>query len=254
MDVIGVNEDWLAFFARVITPQVYIPTTDVMGVRGRVLRTLRRGLPLRQAISKLFNEVVLFVVDVHVRESTQKSIDRRFALNDHVQLIRVVDDMILFHKDIDMVINGWKALQSIMPALGLRLNKEKCGSCIVNKHLEEPDGLQTELPQKDIIYGMLRLQRDGQWIIDEEAWKQTHERLGQRIKDAHSVLSKVNVYNGYIRVRAVAGPREVSSGPRLQALRLSAAKSAGAGAVGGRILPQGDYGAILEGYAAGDGF
>ncbi|RUS29481.1 hypothetical protein BC938DRAFT_480613 [Jimgerdemannia flammicorona] len=198
MEVIGVNEDWLAFFARVITPQVYIPTTDVMGVRGRVLRTLRRGLPMRQTMSKLFNEVVLFVVDVKVRQSTEKSIDKRFALNDHVQLIRVVDDMILFHKDKDMVINGWKALQSIMPALGLRLNKEKCGSCIVNKH-EEPDGLQTELPQKDIIYGMLRLQRDGQWIIDEETWKQMHERLGQRIKNARSVLSKVNVYNGYIR-------------------------------------------------------
>lgn len=61
-----------------------------------------------------------------------------------------------------------------------------------------------EPPDKEITYGMLRLQSDGEWVIDEDSWRQTHEQLRKRINEAPSVLSNTTVASATSSTRSAS--------------------------------------------------
>jgi hypothetical protein len=171
---LGVPERWRSFFHKFFTPQVHY--------RGQA-RPLRRGLALEHTLTTLFAECVLWVLDLHVYRTTG------------TQLLRTVDDIWCLAGSPQQARTVWQQVEDFCRACGLAVNEAKSGSVCLGSEPGPVEGLPPELPR----WGLLRLQPDGTWHIDEPALGRLEETVRQEAAGARSVLALVARYNDYLR-------------------------------------------------------
>jgi hypothetical protein len=172
---LGVPERWCSFFGKFLRPRVRY--------RGEV-RPLRHGLPLDHALADLFAECVLWVLDLHTYQQTG------------VQLLRTVDDLCYVTPSAEQARAAWDTLQAFCRASGLAVNEAKSGAvCLGGGPEQVPAGLPAGGPR----WGLLRLQADATWEVDETAVRQLEETLRREAAASRSVLSLVARYNSYLQ-------------------------------------------------------
>ncbi|HYT91646.1 MAG TPA: reverse transcriptase domain-containing protein [Gemmataceae bacterium] len=172
---LGVPARWRAFFGKVLQPHVRY--------RGQT-RQIHHGLPLDHVLADLFAELVLWVLDLHVYRTTG------------IQLLRTVDDMCFLTDSAEQVRAVWGTIQAFCGACGLAVNEAKSGAVCLGGRSE--DSL-TGLPPGGPRWGLLRLQADGTWAVDEPALQQLEETLRKEAAASRSVLSLVARYNSYLQ-------------------------------------------------------
>jgi hypothetical protein len=172
---LGVPERWRSFFGKFLTPRVRY--------RGQT-RPIRHGLPLDHVLTDLFGECVLWVLDLHTYQNTG------------VQLLRTVDDICFLADTEQRARSVWDTIQTFCRACGLSVNEPKSGSvCVGGRQGESVAGLPAGGPR----WGLLRLQADATWEVDETAMAQLEETLRQEAAASRSVLSLVARYNSYLQ-------------------------------------------------------
>ncbi len=172
---LGVPERWRSFFGKFLRLRVRY--------RGET-RPLRHGLPLDHALTDLFGDCVLWVLDLHVYRQTG------------VQLLRTVDDMFFLTDSAEQVRAVWDTIQAFCRACGLAVNEAKSGA--VHLGGRPGEGI-AGLPPGGPRWGLLRLQPDGSWEVDEAALGQLEETLRREAAASRSVLSLVARYNSYLQ-------------------------------------------------------
>mmetsp|Transcript_16578 Transcript_16578/g.28743 ORF Transcript_16578/g.28743 Transcript_16578/m.28743 type:complete len:819 (-) Transcript_16578:463-2919(-) len=195
MEFFGVPNDWLTFFTTFLEVPVYFEPSQPTRVR-------KRGTPFGYVLSHMFGEVILFLMDLHVNQTSE------------VWLYRIHDDIWFWDKNEDTVVKAWEAMGAYAALMKLTFNEEKSGSSSIRR--PEASGetsaeLSGEtspgarfgrppLPQATVRWGFLSLQSDGVFRIEAEAEsleRYVREMVGMLDK-AKSVLSWVHVYNRYL--------------------------------------------------------
>ncbi len=170
---LGVSERWRQFFGKFLSARVRY--------RGQT-RSVSRGLILEHLLADVLAECVLVVLDLHLIRSTGL---RRCA---------VIDDLWLFSAERDSIVSAWREQQAFCRACGLEINEAKSGAVCFNA----PEGLPEGLPAGRPRWGLLRLQPDGAWAVDEPAFAQQEDILRRQIAAQRSVLGLVSTYNGQV--------------------------------------------------------
>jgi hypothetical protein len=171
-DRLGFPPAWKSFFGRYLQVRL-------KGPQG--LRTVRRGLLLGHTLGAVFAELLLWLLDVHVYQGSG------------VRLFRVVDDIYFSAPTHERALEAWRAVQGFCAACGLQTNAAKSGSvCLFGA--ADTEGLPDGLPR----WGLLRLQPDTTWAIDEPALDRLQERIRQEVGAVPAVLGMVARTNDYL--------------------------------------------------------
>lgn len=188
----GVPLRWRAFFAKYLAVRTAAPAGP---------RALAVGLPLGHDLSRLLGEMILAVIEAHVRRGLPR-----------LRIARLVDDIVLFAPSAQDAREAWRRLQEIVTAMGLVLAAPKSGSVVVGD-APMPD----DLPAGAVRIGALELTGDGAWMPSEPAIAEATALARQKIGEARSLLDAVAVANTHLRrfVAALApsaplGPEHLS--------------------------------------------
>jgi hypothetical protein len=182
LEFFGVPSDWLSFFRTFLqAPLRFMGDPSNAEPRNR-----QRGTPVGHALSTLFGEALLFVMDYAVNQRA-----------DGLFLYRIHDDLWLWDHDAERVRKGWQEMQVFAKLAGLKFNEEKTGSVTIGgTHL---DGL----PVGDIRWGFLKLDaKEAKFVIDDVVVDTHIAELRRQLAAAQSVFGVVNRYNFYIRFTA----------------------------------------------------
>eukprot|EP01117_Protostelium_nocturnum_P014261 TRINITY_DN5419_c0_g1_i4.p1 TRINITY_DN5419_c0_g1~~TRINITY_DN5419_c0_g1_i4.p1 ORF type:complete len:865 (+),score=266.24 TRINITY_DN5419_c0_g1_i4:186-2780(+) len=209
----GVEKDWIAFFARYLTPQV--------SVRGKSTRgKIQRGTPLRYALSFLFGELVMLFADLAVDTKNN------FSTNElSIGYSRTMDDCYLWSTDPKLMAEAYSAFKNVLACFGMKVNEEKSGHCDINFKLDNHPTITTfanrsesfkklngglkskiidpksikSLPKGEVKWGFLKLDpNDGAWIVDKEMVAKFKETMVRKVKAGSSLMNQVNIYNSQL--------------------------------------------------------
>jgi hypothetical protein len=171
-DRLGFPPAWKAFFDRYLKVR--------MKGAGRP-RPVRRGLLLDHTLGAVFAELLLWLLDIHVYQATR------------VRLFRVVDDLYFTASTHELALAAWRAVGEFCAACGLETNAAKSGSvCLFGR--ADTRGLPDGPPR----WGLLRLQPDTTWAVDEPALDRLQERIREEIGAVPAVLALVARTNDYL--------------------------------------------------------
>lgn len=187
----GFSQRYLAFFRK------------VLGVRirhGEEQVRFQRGVPLYHSFSNVLGEMVLNLMDQHILKSA------------HVQIIRMVDDICILTPSEDDAVLAWQAAQEFCRATGLRLNQEKCGAVriqgseLINRAFKKETLSSQQLPTSLPSWLLVKLQPDGEWQVDTEAFATYLEQARRQVLHYRSLLSQIEIYNLHVKhlIRATA--------------------------------------------------
>ncbi|GCE28983.1 hypothetical protein KDA_44670 [Dictyobacter alpinus] len=175
----GFSSSDLAFFRTFLEVQVQ---------RVDEQTSIRRGVPLHHRFSNALGEMVLDLLDQHVLRSAR------------VQVIRLVDDICILTPDADEAVKAWQAAQEFCQRTGLTLNQEKCGAVCIGGSL--PEQLPAALPS----WLLIKLNEQGVWQVDMEAFATYQEQARQQVLRHPSLLTQIEAYNLHVQylIRATA--------------------------------------------------
>ncbi|OQV09461.1 hypothetical protein CLAIMM_13581 [Cladophialophora immunda] len=195
----GVDSTWLDFFRKFLqAPMRFIQD----GPNGQY-HVRRRGVPMSHALSDVFGEVILFVMDFAVNNATQ------------TYLYRLHDDFWFWGTE-DLCICGWEAMSKFASIVGIEFNKEKTGSVVFEKgtatqparpEIPDPDQLEHEresawkprLPKGDVRWGFLRLDPHSvRFVIDQNMVDEHIKELQLQLSHCTSIFSYIQAYNAYL--------------------------------------------------------
>ncbi|HEX2909505.1 MAG TPA: reverse transcriptase domain-containing protein [Chloroflexia bacterium] len=177
--------------------------------------SIRRGVPNHRRLADLLGELVLLLLDYHLRRTAR------------VQVIRMIDDICLIASSQEEALKAWQALEEFCRAFGLELNRAKCGAVRVMPSAQVPDNttgredgepgttkgasfsqsrlplegveedssLPRVLPQQPPTWSMVTLNSRGEWSIDSDRFESYLEQSRQQVLKAGSLISQVEVYN-----------------------------------------------------------
>jgi hypothetical protein len=170
LERLGVAEADRQFFARFLTPPLRVNEADPP-------RRMTRGVPMNFTLSAVFADLLLRLMERHIREGAR------------VRIIRQIDDICLLTPHADDAVAGWRRIHEFCDACGLEVNEAKSGAVCLGGTL--PDGLPADLPR----WGMLELDQIGEWRVHRPTFDAYRERSRQRVLDTPSLLSRVQLYN-----------------------------------------------------------
>jgi hypothetical protein len=189
LEFFGVSQVWLDFFSRYLKTPIKLAPGDQTQVR-------LRGFPVSHAISKLFGETILFLLDFHVNQTTG------------VHLYRVYDDFWFWGHEEAKIAKAWEIMEKFSKMTGMTITRTKSGSiaAYAEKKLAEIQAKQNSklifgtapLPQKSIRWGYLELQSNGFLTIDMDSTASFLEEMRVLLEKSECVLEWVNVYNKYM--------------------------------------------------------
>jgi hypothetical protein len=171
VEALGFPPEWQEFMRR------YLPAP--MRAEEEV-RTVRRGVLLDHLLGAVLADWLLLLLDVHVHDTAG------------IRPLRLVDDLYLLADSAERAENAWQAVSRFCEACGLEINEQKSGAV----SLAGPAA--AGLPEGKPRWGLLRLQADGAWGLDEPALDQLQEWLRQQLEAAPSVLAMVARYNDHV--------------------------------------------------------
>ncbi|KAK5038140.1 hypothetical protein LTS07_001609 [Exophiala sideris] len=196
LEFFGVSETWLEFFRKFLQA----PTRFIQdGPEGQV-QIRQRGVPMSHALSDVFGEVMLFVMDFAVNRSTQS------------YLYRLHDDF-WFWGTKSLCTRGWEAMTKFASTFGIEFNQDKTGSVIFDQDsvtqpesdsdIENDDekGLTytTRLPKGEVRWGFLRLDAARtRFVIDQTMVDEHITELQRQLAHCTSIFSYIQAYNAYL--------------------------------------------------------
>nr|AEN94406.1 reverse transcriptase-like protein [Adineta vaga] len=178
-----VPQIWLDFFDRFLKQQVYHQAEDPV-------RQRQRGVPIAHSVSYLMSELVLFGMDLYVYQNTG------------IFNYRLHDDFWFFDSQLSKIDQAWTLMKEYGNIVGLTFNKEKCGSTqILPLNTATPPTLLivgASLPENDVKWGLLTLQKNGQFTPDQRRITPFLNEIKERLSSVRAILEWIKVYNSYM--------------------------------------------------------
>ncbi|PSR80086.1 hypothetical protein BD289DRAFT_441405 [Coniella lustricola] len=200
MRFLGFSPTLLEFLRKVLQAplsmqQLDIPGADLDGKQPKYKapRIRQRGVPMAHAIEKLIGELMLFIMDLAVNQSTG------------MLLYRLHDDLWLCG-DPEKCTEAWATMQHFARIFGLEFNMSKTGSVYLSdadsRNRDNFEKIAKALPPGPVRVGHLLLEPStGQWIIDSVQVAEHVTQLGKQLTacERHgSVLEWVRTWNSCI--------------------------------------------------------
>ncbi len=179
----GFSQSQLTFFRKFLQVHVHQGEGET-----REIHYWARGVPLHHRLSNALGEMVLHLLDQHLLR------------NARVRIIRLVDDVCILTPSAEEAIKAWQAAQEFCQRIGLTINPEKCGAVCIGGTL--PAQLPTSQPE----WLLVKLNQDGSWQIDMEAFATYLQQARQQVLPSSSLLTQIEVYNLHMKhlIRALA--------------------------------------------------
>ncbi|KAL2410880.1 hypothetical protein ABEF91_000544 [Exophiala dermatitidis] len=202
LEFFGVSDDWLAFFRKFLQAPLRFAQD---GPHGQS-QARQRGVPMSHALSDVFGEVVLFVMDFAVNKASQS------------YLYRLHDDFWLWGTE-DVCLRGWQAMTAFASVMGIEFNSEKTGTVVwkggadamtkqsskgvstpeLGKHDKSVSSDKLSLPKGAVRWGFLRLDAASvRFVIDQSMVDDHIEELKRQLSHCTSVFSWIQAYNAYM--------------------------------------------------------
>jgi len=204
LEFFGVNDYWLTFFRKFLATPLRFHQD---GPHGQI-QNRQRGVPMSHALSDVFGEVILFVMDFAVNSATQ------------TYLYRLHDDFWFWGSE-DVCRRGWRAMTTFAEIMGLQFNEEKTGTVIFNPGLgsrhvraeqsSSESGSDSDaevidhstagsgLPTGEVRWGFLRLDAETTRFVIDQAMVDEHiKELQLQLSHRHSIFSYIQSYNTYL--------------------------------------------------------
>jgi len=158
---------------------------------------------MSHALSDVFGEVILFVMDFAVNNATQSL------------LYRLHDDFWFWGTE-DLCTRGWEAMSKFASVMGIKFNQDKTGAVALEPgHVaqrtyassDEPDldvnekseSQETRLPKGDVRWGFLRLDPSSvRFVIDQGMVDEHIAELQRQLSHCTSIFSYIQAYNAYL--------------------------------------------------------
>ncbi|KAE8229496.1 hypothetical protein CF326_g5536 [Tilletia indica] len=184
----GLPPQWLAWYGTYLR----IPMRSSTEVHKS-----QRGTPFGLLATAVADELLLVVLDIALACAADVT-----ALRNH-------DDVWVWSVGTERVTRAWAVMGEFAALTGLSWNGEKTGCTTVSFPLRG-DNLETtstknitnsnDLPENPLRWGVLLLQEDGHWGVDNDLVDLQAEAARLELansRGARSLLGKVNIYNRY---------------------------------------------------------
>ena len=181
----GFSEIWRKFFKAFLeAPLKFLDDDDATPARKRV-----RGAPGAHALSEVFGEVTLFVLDFAVNQKTGGSF-----------LWRLHDDIWFWSPNHQLCVNAWQAVTEFAEATGTAINHNKTGTVRIGRDAGSAPAIDRSLPKGEIRWGFLYLSADtGRFVIDQKIVDEHIVELRKQLKEANrSVFNFIQTWNVYV--------------------------------------------------------
>ena len=206
----GVSDFWLDFFKRFLEA----PLRFVQDGPDAQVQIRSCGVPMSHALSDVFGESLMFIMD--------------FAVNQHTSgsyLYRLHDDFWFWGKE-EACCKAWTTMKDFASTMGIKFNEEKTGTVRLEekKSLSKPkylSGLGSDdksdvsssnsdsgvhdhasdeiLPKGEIRWGFLRLDAASSRFVVDQAMVDDHTKeLQLQLSQCNSVFAYVQAYNAYL--------------------------------------------------------
>lgn len=179
---VGISEEWIEFFKKALAPPL-----DMLD--GEPVRERKRGLPMAHIFSKLLGELVLFFMDIAVRQRAD------------IILYRFHDDLWMCGEP-DKCAKAWTEMQEFAKIMGLEFNKNKTGCAYL---VDEKAGkkkkpeIEKALPEGQVVFNFLALDpNSGQWTINKDHVDKHAMQLRKQLAQSKSILSWVKTWNSCV--------------------------------------------------------
>ncbi len=185
MALLGFSETWRKFFKAFLeAPLKFLDDDDATPARKRV-----RGAPGAHALSEVFGEVTLFVLDFAVNQKTAGSF-----------LWRLHDEVWFWSPNHQLCVNAWQAVTEFADATGTAINYNKTGTVRISRDASSAPAIDPSLPRGDIRWGFLYLSADtGRFVIDQSIVDEHIVELRKQLKEANrSVFNFIQTWNVYV--------------------------------------------------------
>jgi len=107
-------------------------------------------------------------------------------------LLRVVDDIFFVTDNKDKAVRCWQAINQFWQALGMEVNPGKSGSlCLAAQDV-------SDLPTGPLRWGMLRLNEQGHWELDQDSWQEFQAVVRKQLERPMPVLTMISIYNSFL--------------------------------------------------------
>lgn len=185
MRFLGITEDWLQFFAKVISPPAKFEDQETA-------RKIQRGTPTSQALGYTMGEAILFVMDVAINQRAPG-----------LKWYRQHDDVWFWDTDEAKVNSAWRFMVQFAGIAGFQWNEQKSGSCkVCSKNDIEVGRVTSEnrypgseiLPQTNVQWGLLVLDSTGRFSINQVMVDWHTQELKERFQKPHSTLQFIRAY------------------------------------------------------------
>ncbi|KAH9476711.1 hypothetical protein JR316_0010625 [Psilocybe cubensis] len=177
LEFLGFPTPWLNFFRAFLATPLRFPEDTQSRIR-------KRGTPIAYAMSVVFGEAVLFVMDLAVNQ-------RAGGLH----LYRMHDDLWIWDSDAKKVADGWAEMNTYADLAGLKFNKKKTGSTFVGTLTDD----HVRLPEGDVRWGFLKFDPNtGRFVIDQEDVNRHIAETKRQLAGSKSVFGWINAYNKYV--------------------------------------------------------
>lgn len=182
----GVSDEWILFFKKFLeAPLDMSPVSEHSAPTKARIR--RRGVPMAHALEKFFGEIILFFMDLAVKQQAD------------TLLYRYHDDLWLCGKP-ERCAKGWKTMEEFASVMGLDFNIRKTGSVyLTNDGIAKDAEVLSKLPSGPVSVGFLALDpQTGTWIIDQKEVDTHITVLQKQLAKCTSILSWVQTWNSCI--------------------------------------------------------
>lgn len=200
LEFFGVTSEWLDFFRKFLQAPMRFAQD---GPDGQ-FQVRKKGVPMSHALSDVFGEAILFVMDYAVNHAT------------HNYLYRLHDDFWFWGSE-DLCNRGWEAMTKFANVMGIEFNKEKTGTVVFDRgaclpeaqefstdsDLDEDDYPSSRtrrgLPKGEVRWGFLRLDaKSRRFVIDQTMVDEHIQELQRQLSHCTSTLSYIQAYNAYL--------------------------------------------------------
>ena len=179
----GVQPLWISFFRRYLEAPLRMIRLEGSSAEVRIRK---RGVPIGHVFQKLFGELIIFAMDLAVRQAAD------------IFLYRLHDDLLLCGEP-EKCARAWKTMQRCAQIMGLEFNMSKTGSVCLSEDVGKKDRILAILPEGKIAVGFLELNANtGEWIIDQRQVDAHIHQLQKQLAGCKSVFSWIQTWNSCI--------------------------------------------------------
>lgn len=189
LEYLGVPEQWIGFFKKFLQAKVCF-------VDGEKLRPIVRGVPTSHALSSLFGETLMFLLDYLVNQKCNG-----------MRIYRITDEFWFWSDVTENVTKAWETMNTYGKMVGLKIKENRSGSVSVysdemlsklEKSIESTVCGPVPLPQKNIHWGYLELHSNGIFKIDRKAIKKFLLEMQGLLNKSECTLEWINIFNKYL--------------------------------------------------------